>query len=412
MNDEPRTDKIQQTNTSFGKAQNTSYELIASTEKSQLLPHEAMDIINFAPIFIVGFDKKGNIIFLNREIEKKTGYTQEEILNTPITTILPALKPKINEFLSELLSEKLILVDFEYPLRKKSGGEIIGSWQSSTIKDKQGNIPHVMLFGIDINIRKQAESKLVDAFEKIQIHEKELESFSQRLEDANKHLDSFAYSVSHDLRGPLRAIGSFSQLLIEEYGNKVDNEMKHYLDRISKGAQKMGELIDDLLSFSRATRGEINYEEVEVETIIKNVIKEQQEAQPEKNIEFIINPLQKVEADKKMIEVIFTNLINNAVKYTSKRDKPHIEIGCEQKEDEIMFFVKDNGVGFDMKYQDKLFGAFQRLHSAEEYDGTGIGLATVKRLVSKHGGNIWAEAEVDRGATFYFTLPSKKFVEI
>lgn len=199
-------------------------------------------------------------------------------------------------------------------------------------------------------------------------------------------------------------------MLLSDYGDKVDDTMKHYLERINDGALKMGTLIDDLLDFSRTTRGEIQYKIVDVETIVNNVINEHKTKHQERNIEFVVHDLQKVEADERMIGVIFFNLIDNAEKYTGRCDNARIEIGSKREKDEIQFFVKDNGAGFDMKFKDKLFNAFQRLHSEKEFEGSGIGLATVARLVSKHGGRTWAEGEVDKGATFYFAFPIKKYV--
>ncbi len=256
----------------------------------------------------------------------------------------------------------------------------------------------------DITERKQMEHKLNEAYQKIKTRTKELEMI-------NEHLDSFAYSVSHDLRAPLRAISGFAQVLIDTQGYKVSEEMRHYLDRISEGAKKMGQLIDDLLSFSRATRSEIKYEKINVEDIVNGLVKAYRDVELDRDIEFIVTPLGDVEADKEMLKVVFSNLLQNAVKFTIDRKKARIEIGREQKEDHIQFYVKDNGIGFDMKYKDKLFKAFQRLQTDERFTGTGIGLTTVKRIISKHGGTIWANGEVDKGAEFCFTLPSKGHVE-
>ena len=214
----------------------------------------------------------------------------------------------------------------------------------------------------DITERKQMEHKLKEAYQKIKTHTKELEMI-------NENLDSFAYSVSHDLRAPLRAISGFAQVLIDTQGDKVNEEMRHYLERISEGAQKMGQLIDDLLGFSRATRSEIKYEKINVENIVNDLVKAYRDVEPDRDIEFIVNPLGEVEADKEMLKVVFSNLLQNAVKFTIDRKKARIEIGSEQKEDHIQFYVKDNGIGFDMKYKDKLFKAFQRLQTDRKVHG-------------------------------------------
>ncbi|MFO8078037.1 MAG: ATP-binding protein, partial [Thermoplasmatota archaeon] len=181
-----------------------------------------------------------------------------------------------------------------------------------------------------------------------------------------------------------------------------------YLNRISEGAKRMGELIDALLNFSRTTRAEITYEKVDVKHIVDDMVKTYDESEADRDIEFLIHPLDTIEADKEMVKVVFDNLISNAVKYTIDREKARIEIGCNQRKNMVEFFVKDNGIGFDMRYQDKLFKAFQRLETDERFSGSGIGLVTAKRIVTKHGGSIWAEGEVDKGATFYFSLPSEQ----
>jgi len=282
-----------------------------------------------------------------------------------------------------------------------------GKWLNFSaipLKDTNGSIIGAIETLQDITERKNAEDKIKGAFQEIKMHEKKLEM-------VNEHLDSFSYSVSHDLRAPLRAISGFSQILLDTYGDKVDDEMRHYLDRISEGAQKMGRLIDDLLSFSRSTRGEMKYEQMDVEKIVNDLVKAHRDIELDRDIEFVVNPLGTVEADKGMLKVVFANLLQNAIKFTIGREKACIEIGGEQKEDHIQFYVKDNGIGFDMKYKDKLFEAFQQLQTDEKFMGSGIGLATVERIVSKHGGNVWAEGEVDKGSTFYFTLPSKTHIE-
>jgi len=264
----------------------------------------------------------------------------------------------------------------------------------------------------ELTERKKKENELKEMFNTLEESLQKIKKREKELENINENLDSFAYSVSHDLRAPLRAISGFAYILLNNYRDKVDQEMGHYLDRISKGAQEMGQLIDDLLRFSRSTRGEIRFEQIDVDNLVNDMVRAHRDIiEPDRDINFIINPLGKVEADKEMLKVVFANLLLNSVKYTMGRERACIKIGSEQKEDHIQFYIKDNGIGFDMKYKDKLFKAFQRLHTDEKFTGTGIGLATVERIVSKHGGKIWAEGEVDKGATFYFTLPSKTNTE-
>jgi signal transduction histidine kinase len=226
-----------------------------------------------------------------------------------------------------------------------------------------------------------------------------------QLETANKELEAFSYSVSHDLRTPLRAIDGFSQALLEDYENVLDEEGKDYLRRVRKAAQRMGELIDDILKLSRVSRADMNVEEVNLSSLAKHLIEELQEADPSRKVETTITSGLTTVCDPHLIRVALTNLLHNAWKYSAKATNAKIEFGMRQCDGEPIYFVQDNGVGFDMAYSDKLFGAFQRLHSDEEFSGTGIGLATVKRVISRHGGNIWAESHPGAGATFNFTLP-------
>ncbi|HUC88600.1 MAG TPA: CHASE3 domain-containing protein [Candidatus Paceibacterota bacterium] len=222
---------------------------------------------------------------------------------------------------------------------------------------------------------------------------------------ANKEMEAFSYSVSHDLRAPLRAIDGFTQILVEDYGEKLDDEGKRVASVIRTSTVQMGKLIDDLLSFSRLGRQEVNKNSVAMYTLADDVYKELKKATPEKDIEFIISKIPDTKADINMMRVVWTNLLSNAIKFTSKNEKPKIEVGSSSDNTTTTYFVKDNGAGFDMKYIAKLFGVFQRLHSSDEFEGTGVGLANVKRVIERHGGKVWAEGKVGEGATFYFTLP-------
>jgi PAS domain S-box-containing protein len=346
--------------------------------------------------------KTGIIIDLNPFLIEMLGYSKEQSLGKSIWEmgLLKDIAINKDKFM-ELQQQEYIRYE-DLPLKTADGRRIEVEFVSNVyVVDHQKVIQCNIR---DITERKQMEHKLNEAYQKIETRTKELEMI-------NEHLDSFAYSVSHDLRSPLRAISGFAQVLLDTHGDKVNEEMRHYLDRISEGAQKMGQLIDDLLGFSRATRGEIKYEKINVENIVNDLVKAYRDVELDRDIEFIVNPLGEVEADKEMLKVVFSNLLQNAIKFTSGREKTCIEIGSEKKEDHIQFYVKDNGIGFDMKYKEKLFEAFQRLQTDERFTGTGIGLTTVKRIVSKHGGNIWAKGEVDKGAEFCFTLPSKTHVK-
>jgi signal transduction histidine kinase len=227
------------------------------------------------------------------------------------------------------------------------------------------------------------------------------------LESVNKELEAFSYSVSHDLRAPLRHISGYVDLLSRRYSNILADKGKHYLDNIADSTHQMGVLIDDLLQFSRSGRQELKQSDVDMNLVLEEALKSVNLESKDRNIEWEITDLPKVNGDYNLLRLVWVNLLNNAIKFTRKKMKARIEIGFQEIKNEYEFFIRDNGAGFDMKYADKLFGVFQRLHSSNEFEGTGIGLANVRRIVTKHGGRTWAEAELDKGATFYFTLPKK-----
>jgi light-regulated signal transduction histidine kinase (bacteriophytochrome) len=226
------------------------------------------------------------------------------------------------------------------------------------------------------------------------------------LQAANAELEAFSYSVSHDLRAPLRHINGFADLLNEESGSKLDQDGRRYLSIISDSVRQMGKLIDTLLEFSRIGRVEMRFARVSMAEVVEEVAKKLKEEHKDRRIEWDIQPLPQVRGDRALLKQVWTNLLANAVKYTRRRQIARIEVGCNRKESELEFFVRDNGAGFDMKYAGKLFGVFQRLHRAEEFEGTGVGLANVSRVVTRHGGKIRAEGKVNEGAAFYFTLPA------
>ncbi|MCU6433362.1 HAMP domain-containing protein [Undibacterium sp. Jales W-56] len=239
---------------------------------------------------------------------------------------------------------------------------------------------------------------------------KALEDKSALLQETNKELESFSYSVSHDLRSPLRGIDGWGLALIEDYGNTLDETAHEYVDRIRKETQHMGQLIDDLLQLARVTRSEIKREVVDLSGLANKLSEELKQTHNQRQIKFIIQPGMTMQGDIRLLEILMTNLLDNACKFTSPRPLACIEFGStrvedpESKLDISTYFVRDNGVGFDMAHAKRLFGAFQRMHRASSFPGTGIGLATVQRIVHRHGGKVWADAQLDQGATFYFTL--------
>ena len=251
----------------------------------------------------------------------------------------------------------------------------------------------------DITKSKAAEAEILRGSQ-------EVKNSNEKLQTANKELESFSYSVSHDLRAPLRHIDGFVDLLTKHIGETMDERSHRYLNIIADSARQMGQLIDDLLLFSRMSRGELRYSKMALNSLLDEVINMMQMDIKDRKIVWKISSLPEVEADPAMLRQVWMNLIGNAVKYTRTRNPAEIEVGCaNEAEGEFVFYVKDNGVGFDMQYLDKLFGVFQRLHRSEEFEGTGIGLANVRRIISRHGGRTWAEGSLDKGATFFFSLP-------
>jgi light-regulated signal transduction histidine kinase (bacteriophytochrome) len=224
------------------------------------------------------------------------------------------------------------------------------------------------------------------------------------LENVNRELEAFSYSVSHDLRAPLRSIDGFSKALVEDFGGALGPAAHRYLGKIRDAAQRMGALIDDLLALGHLTRAPLRRGDVDVTEIVRRIADRLTREAPERSVAFQIQSGVRASADASLLTAVFENLLGNAWKFTSKADNARIEFGCEPRDDVSILYVRDNGAGFDMAYADKLFGAFQRLHTTNDFEGTGIGLATVQRIVHRHGGRVWAEGAVGAGATFYFTL--------
>lgn len=234
---------------------------------------------------------------------------------------------------------------------------------------------------------------------------KDLKNKNEELQLMNQELESFSYSVSHDLRAPLRSINGYSEILKEDYQEKLEEEGNRILDSIMKNSTRMSELIDCLLDFSRLGRKEITKTHIDMHVLVDSVMKELDMSSDNINLKYNINDLPPANGDVNLLKQVWINLIGNAVKYSGKKENPLVELGSRRDTDSTIYYVKDNGAGFNMEFSDKLFGVFQRLHSSNEFEGVGIGLAIVQRIISRHGGRVWAEAEVDKGATFYFSLP-------
>ncbi len=287
--------------------------------------------------------------------------------------------------------------------------------QAEVHRNDAGEATHMIGTVQDITERKLAEEELEkhrhhlqelveERTTELKQRETELKALTRRLQASNKELEAFSYSVSHDLRSPLRAIDGFSLALLEDYESQLDETGRDYLQRVRKGAQKMSTLIDDLLQLSRVTRNELRPRQVDLSRLAENIIEELRDAEPQRPVEVAIEAGLTTEGDPALLDVLFRNLLGNAWKFSRHQQPARIEVSQMSKDGQQIFFIRDNGVGFNMKYADKLFTAFQRLHGLDQFEGTGIGLATVQRVINRHNGEIWVEAAEGKGATFYFTL--------
>ncbi len=278
----------------------------------------------------------------------------------------------------------------------------VASQKPNTFSEEMQSILMTIADQLSIAIQK------ADLYEQVQRHAAELEQHvrmrTAELEAANKELEAFTYSVSHDLRAPLRAIDGFSRMILRDYQALLPDEGQRRLGIVRENAQQMGQLIDDLLTFSRLNRQPLTRQPVDLTELANRIMVDLRSQEKSHPVELIIEPLPPAQADPALLKQVMVNLLSNAMKFTRKCEAASIKIGYHEDNDEIIYFVKDNGAGFDMRYVDKLFGVFQRLHRADEFEGTGVGLAIVQRIIHRHTGRVWAEAEVDKGATFYFTL--------
>ena len=342
-------------------------------------------------------DMSDVISYWNRGAQELFGWTAEEAIGKPADELLQTVYPvPVEEIYAELLRSGRW--DGELAKVRADGTRLIVSARWSLRRDEQGRPAAILATNNDITERKRWEQEILSL-------NQELGNRSAQLEASNKELEAFAYSVSHDLRAPLRHIAGFSELLQKSTGSLLDQKGQRYVGIILESAKRMGDLIDDLLAFSRIGRAETHKTMVNLGQLVAETVSDVRQDTDGRDIAWRVGDLPACYGDRSMLRLVFVNLISNAVKFTHTRARAEIEIGClDQEQEEIVVFIRDNGVGFDMKYISKLFGVFQRLHRPEVFEGTGIGLATVQRIVHRHGGRVWAEGVVDQGATFYFSL--------
>jgi PAS domain S-box-containing protein len=363
-------------------------------------------LVESAPDASVIVNESGLILKINVQTEELFGYSRDELLNQPLEILMPdrfAMKHHqhrdnyVKNPRFRMMGEGKELLGLH-----KNGTEFPVEISLSPIKTQDGMLVSAAIR--DISKRKKSE----ETIKKInkELHEKNIVLRNQQaeLERANKDLESFSYSVSHDLRAPLRAISGFSQLLLDKQNDNLDETGKRYLDNISKSAFKMGQLIDDILTFSRLGRQRLSRSQFSLKTLFEEVILDLQKQHTDLNIRFSVTELPVVSADYNLLRQVVINLLTNAIKYASKKELIDIKIGQTKKNGYTVYYVSDNGAGFNMKYYDKLFGVFQRLHRESEFEGNGVGLALCKQIIDRHDGEIWAESELNEGSTFYFTL--------
>ena len=327
------------------------------------------------------------------------GYTREELIGLHSVDIVA--QPEVQQ-IGPALSEIKTKSDYhgEWQFRRKDGSFFAAEVIATEMPD--GNLLGMIR---DVTERKAGGRKIRRL--NVELEQRVVERTAQ-LQDANKELEAFSYSVSHDLRAPLRHVMGFVELLQKDAGPSLSEKSLRHLTTISQAAKRMGDLIDDLLAFSRVGRAELQKTEVNLDELVRETLGDFQAETKERNIVWEIHPLPPVRADRALLRMVLVNLISNAVKFTGARAEAKIEIGCAPNGNgETVIFIRDNGAGFDPKYTDKLFGVFQRLHSQDEFEGTGIGLANVQRIIHRHGGRVWAEGVVDGGATFYFSIPKQ-----
>jgi PAS domain S-box-containing protein len=338
------------------------------------------------------------ITYWNRGAEELYGWTDKEAIGRRSQELLQTVFPTP---LEDIRAELLRTNRWEGELKKTKadGTQVVVASRWSLRRDEQERPVAILETNNDITERKRRE-------EEIQSLNQELAKRSAELESINKELEAFAYSISHDLRAPLRHMAGYTELLQKRASSGLDEKSNHYIMMMLEAAKRMGNLIDDLLAFSRIGRAETQKTLIDLAQLVREALSEVREDAEGRNIAWKIGTLPDFYGDRSMLRLVLVNLLSNAVKFTRTRPQAEIEIGSANgNRDELIVFVRDNGVGFDMKYVNKLFGVFQRLHQAAEFEGTGIGLATVQRIIHRHGGEVWAEGAVDGGATFYFSAP-------
>ena len=366
---------------------------VTERKKADEVRFQLAAIVDSSDDAIIGKDLEGTIRSWNKGAQQVFGYSEADVVGKPISLLLPPGREGEEPAIIERLKRGERVDSFETVRRRKDGQDIDVSVTISPIHDSRGAVIGASKVARDISDRKRAQEALARA--------------KEAAETASREFEAFSYSVAHDLRAPLRGIDGFSQALIEDYSDRLDAEGVRYLGRVRESAQHMAQLIESLLTLANVTQSDIRSEPVDLSELARAAAERLRSTQPDRSVTFVIADGLIRSGDARLLGIVFDNLLGNAWKFTRREPRARIEFGCERNNGCPVFFVRDNGAGFDMAFASKLFGVFQRLHAAGEFEGTGIGLATVERIIRRHQGRIWAKGEVGGGATFFFTLDER-----
>ncbi len=364
---------------------------------------QVLDLYNNAPCGYHSLDQKGTFVQINDTELTWLGYTRDEVLGRmKFSDIVTAASLELHEKIFPEFKERGWARDLEYELVRKDGTVMPVSLSATAVRDEAGHYLMSRSTLFDITERKRAEAEIHKLNEQL---EQRVRERTAELETANKELDAFSYSVSHDLKTPIRAIEGFSRILMHKYSATLESEILRMLNIIYSNTRRMSQLIDDLLNFSRTSRKKVRKAKINLYALTTKAFEQIRHQTPERDLQLNIGELPPAIGDPSLIEQVMVNLLANAIKFTGSRKTAVIEVGGRNEGKETIYYVKDNGTGFDERYADKLYEVFQRLHSYDEYEGSGVGLAIVKSIIQRHSGRVWAEGKVDEGATFYFALP-------
>ncbi len=374
---------------------------ITERRRAEIAAAQLAAIVESSDDAIVGKNLNGVITSWNTGAEAVFGYTSAEMVGNSIMRLIPADRQQEELDIIGRIRRGEPVRHFETVRVRKDGSLIDVSVTVSPIRGASGVIVGASKVARNITSRKKAEAEI----KRLNLElERRVSERTAELESANRELEAFSYSVSHDLRAPLRAVDGFSQAVLDDYASLLPPQGQRYLRTVRSSAQHMGALIDDLLQIARLSRHGLRKKSISTDELVREILDEQAAVAKERNVQIEIGPLPPSMGDPVLLRQVWGNLLSNALKYTRLQTAPRVDIGFVDTDGVVAYFVRDNGTGFDMRYADRLFGVFQRLHRSEDFEGTGVGLAIVKRIVERHGGKVWADAKLDEGATFFFTL--------